>query len=207
MEVQGSPAVRMVWGVHNSQMLLPTGSSQTLPSSPARAFLPQPEKNWAHLLLSLESLPGPTVELEPTWISSPQVWPLTYSPPTCPPTFHSYLSRPLHLLYPLLGWQRLKFNPLSFPPGSLTQSPPLVARAPFLGSHALRTVLWAHMSLGRACVPCLALSPTCSWPGRVQFTSLSPVLVLAGTGQVQAQWSLQVSHLRLTSRGPGVLPF
>lgn len=76
MEVQGSPAVRTVWGVHNSQMLLPNGSSQTLPSSPARAFLPQPEKNWAHLL-SLESLLGPTVELEPTWISSPQVCPLT----------------------------------------------------------------------------------------------------------------------------------
>ena len=127
MEVQGSPAVRTVWGVQNSQVLLPTDSPQTLPSSPARDFLPQPEKNWVHILPSPESLPGSPWELEPTWIS-PHVWPLALWPSTCPPAFRPASLDPpclqaFALLYSLPGWQRPKFNLLSFPPGSLTQSP------------------------------------------------------------------------------------
>ena len=50
----------------------------------------------------------------------------------------------------------------------------LMATAPVLGSHAIRRLPLGNLSLGKACGPCLALSPTHAQPGRVKFTTSVP---------------------------------
>lgn len=211
MEVQGSPAVRTVWGVQNSQVLLPTDSPQTLPSSPARDFLPQPEKNWVHILPSPESLPGSPWELEPTWIS-PHVWPLALWPSHLPTSILSRLSGPslppglcTAVLSSWMAEAEVQPAVLSSREPDSIPSALLMATAPFLGSHAIHTVLWAICPWAKPVVPVWLSHLLIHGQGGCSSPLVSLILIQAGSCQMHPRWSLQVNQ-EVDKQGSGVLP-
>ena len=125
---------------------------------------------------------------------------LPYGPPTCPPTFRSRLSGPS--LPPglctavLSSWMaEAEVQPAvlsSREPGSIP-SALLMATAPFLGSHAIHTVLWTICPWARPVVP-VWLSHLLIHGQGGRSSLLSLILIQAGSCQAHPQWSLQVNQ-------------
>lgn len=152
------------------------------------------------LLQNPYQAPPTSRELEPTWISSPLVWPLALWPSHLPTNIPFCLSGPslppglcTAVLSSWMAEAEVQPAVLSSREPDSIPSALLMATAPFLGSHAVHTVLWAICPWARPVVP-VWLSHLLIHGQGGRSSLLSLIWIQAGSCQVHPQWSLQVNQ-------------